>query len=55
MTNDKTLAEIYNVAKELYELGLIDRDKLREFFEICFQQQVTANRESRKKGSRDGK
>lgn len=53
MTHDKTLAEVYNMAKELYELGLIDRDKLREFFEICFQQQIPANRGS--KGPRDGK
>jgi hypothetical protein len=43
-----TLTEIYEIAKELFERGEIDRDKLREFYELVYQNQLNVVREAHK-------
>jgi len=43
-----TLTKIYEVAKELFERGIIDRDKLREFYELVYLNQLNVAREAYK-------
>jgi hypothetical protein len=35
------LKDIYDLACDLFQAGIIDRDKLREFYELVYQNHLT--------------